>query len=229
MQDILGLKGLPDHKIRIEATGHDSMREYEQYKFQLIREGEMPVPCILIMPSRANADSPVELRLQEEGKGTYLSEYANFAAALTEGKILLLADLRGFGETTDPAFYTDAKYWNREYRNAMVSMHIGRPIMGQRVVDILTLLDFCSEHEFLKGHPVKVFANGIYGPVAIHAAYLDERINSVEIKHSVKTWKEYIERPMQWDMYSNVLYGALKYYDLPDLIRLSNCPICFAD
>ncbi len=63
----------------------------------------MPVPCILIMPSRANADSPVELRLQEEGKGTYLSEYANFAAALTEGKILLLADLRGFGETTDPA------------------------------------------------------------------------------------------------------------------------------
>ena len=75
----------------------------------------MPVPCILIMPSRANADSPVELRLQEEGKGTYLSEYANFAAALTEG-ILLLADLRGFGKTTDPAFYTDAKYWNREYR-----------------------------------------------------------------------------------------------------------------
>ena len=229
MLDLLGLKGLPDHKIRIEATGHDSMREYEQYKFQLIREGEMPVPCILIMPSRANADSPVELRLQEEGKGTYLSEYANFAAALTEGKILLLADLRGLGETTDPAFYTDAKYWNREYRNAMVSMHIGRPIMGQRVVDILTLLDFCSEHELLKGHPVKVFANGIYGPAVIHAAYLDERINSVEIKHSVKTWKEYIERPMQWDMYSNVLYGALKYYDLPDLIRLSNCPICFAD
>ena len=127
------------------------------------------------------------------------------------------------------AFYTDAKYWNREYRNAMISMHIGRPIMGQRVVDILTLLDFCSEHEFLKGHPVKVFANGIYGPVAIHAAYLDERINSVEIKHSMKTWKEYIEMPMQWHMYSNVLYGALKYYDLPDLIRLSNCPIRFAD
>lgn len=58
----------------------------------------MPVPCILIIPSRANADSPVELRLQEEGKGTYLSEYANFAAALTEGKILLLADLRGLGK-----------------------------------------------------------------------------------------------------------------------------------
>ena len=56
--------------------------------------------------------------------------------------------------------------------------------------------------------------------VAIHAAYLDERINSVEIKHSVKTWKEYIERPMQWDMYSNVLYGAL-----PTVRRLVTMPI----
>lgn len=227
--ELLGLKDFPAHRIRMEATGHNSMREYEQYKFQLIREGEIPVPCILIMPSRANADSPVELRLQEEGKGTYLSEYTNITAALTEGKILLLADLRGLGETTDPVFYTDAKYWNREYRNAMISMHIGRPVMGQRVVDIFTLLDFCSEHEFLRGHSIQVFANGIYGPAVIHAAYLDERINGAEITHSVKTWKEYIEKPMQWDMYSNVLYGVLKYYDLPDLIELSNRPIRFTD
>lgn len=227
--ELLGLQDLPTHKIKIELTGHASMREYEQYKFQLIRDGEMPVPCILILPSRASADSPVELRLQEEGKGTYLSEYTNITAALTEGKILLLADLRGLGETADPAFYTDAKYWNREYRNAMISLHIGRPIMGQRVVDILTLLDFCSEHEFLKGHTIKVFANGVYGPAVIHAAYLDERINSAEITHSVKTWKDYVKNPMQWDMYSNVLYGVLKYYDLPDLIKLSNRPIRFAD
>lgn len=227
--ELLGIKGFPTHKVRIEATGHNSMREYEQYKFQLIREGEMPVPCIVIMPSQANADSPIELRLQEEGKGNYLSEYANITAALTEGKILLLADLRGLGETTDPAFYTDAKYWNREYRNAMVSMHIGRPIMGQRVVDILTLLDFCSEHEFLKGHSIRVYADGIYGPAVIHAAYLDERIAGAEITRSVKTWKDYMETPMQREMYSNVLYGVLKYYDLPDLMGLSNRAIRFAD
>lgn len=205
------------------------MREYEQYKFQLIREGEMPVPCILVMPSAANADSPVELRLQEDGKGTYLNEYTHITAALTEGKILLLADLRGLGETADPAFYNDAKYWNREYRNAMISMHVGRPIMGQRVVDIMTLLDFCSEHELLRGRSVKVYADGVYGPVVIHAAYLDERIAGAELTRSVKTWKDYVVNPMQRDMYSNVLYGVLKYYDLPDLIKLSKCPVRFGD
>lgn len=227
--ELLGLKGLPVHKIRVEATGHDSKREYEQYKFQLIREGEMPVPCVLFVPAKATATSPVELRLQEEGKGTYLSEYTNITAALTDGKILLLADLRGVGEMADPAFYNDAKYWNREYRNAMVSMHAGRPIMGQRVVDIVTLLDFCSEHALLKGRSIKICANGIYGPAVIHAAYLDERIAGADIARSVKTWKDYIQNPMQRDMYSNVLYGVLKYYDLPDLIQLCKSPVRFVD
>lgn len=227
--ELLGLKELTAHKIKIELTGRSSMREYEQYKFQLIREGEMPVPCILVMPSTANVGSPVELRLQEEGKGTCLSEYTHITAALTEGKILLLADLRGMGETADPSFYNDAKYWNREYRNAMISMHAGRPIMGQRVVDILTLLDFCSEYELLKGRSVKVYADGVYGPAVIHAAYLDERIAGAELTCSVKTWKDYVENPMQRDMYSNVLYGVLKYYDLPDLIKLSKCSVRFGD
>lgn len=227
--ELLGLEAIPTSKIKIEETGHESLREYEQYKFQLIREGEMPVPCILIIPERATATSPIVLRLQEEGKGAFLSDYTNITASLTDGTILLLADLRGMGETADPAFYSDAKYWNREYRNAMISMHTGRPIMGQRVIDILTLLDFCSEQEHTKGHPVKVITNGVYGPAVIHAAYLDDRITSADITRSVKSWREYILNPMQRDMYSNVLYGVLKYYDLPDLMHLSGRPIHFTD
>lgn len=229
VMELLGLEGFPASKIRVETTGHEAMREYEQYKFQLIREGEMPVPCILLIPAKATAASPLELRLQEEGKGGYLSEYTNITAALTEGKILLVADLRGMGETTDPAFYNDAKYWNREYRNAMISMHTGRPIMGQRVVDILTLLDFCTEHEALKGRSITICADGIYGPAVIHAAYLDTRITGANITRSVKTWKDFLVNPMQRDMYSNVLYGVLRYYDLPDLIRLSGKAVRFVD
>ncbi len=227
--ELLGLKNLPDTKIRIESTGHASMQGYEQYKFQLIRDGEMPVPCVLIIPAGVAADSPVVLRFQDEGKGAYLSDPAHIKAALAEKNILLLADLRGIGETTDPAIYSESKYWNREYRNAMVSMRIGRPIMGQRVVDILTMLDFCSEYQELKGRPVKVVANGICGPAVIHAAYLDNRIKEVELSQSVKTWTDFIVKPMQKEMYSNVLYGVLKYYDLPDLIRISGCPIRYVD
>lgn len=72
-----------------------------------------------------------------------------------------------------------------------------------------------------------------FGAVWISNICCNRSVNLIALYVKLSnTWRNlmssaYIERPMQWDMYSNVLYGALKYYDLPDLIRLSNCPICF--
>lgn len=111
----------------------------------------------------------------------------------------------------------------------MTSMHIGRPIMGQRVVDFISLLDFCSQDTTLKSHKIRVFADGVYGPVTIHAAFLDERISSATISRSLKSWKSYLENPVQRDMYSNVLYGVVKYYDLSDLVRLCKGKIGYSD
>ena len=226
---LLGLSKLPPKNILAELSGHESLREYEQYKFQLIRDGEMPVPCVVLVPETVISDSPIEIHLCAEGKERFLSEYTNYSAALTDGKIIIAVDFRGLGETADPALYSDAKYWNFEYRNAMTSMHVGRPIMGQRVMDFLTLLDFCSENEMLKEHTIKVYASGVYGPVAIHAAFLDKRISEVSISRSLKSWRSYIENPLQRDMYSNVLYGVLRYYDLPDLIKLTSGSVKYAD
>lgn len=229
MLELLGLKSLPQSPIRIEETGHESLRGYEQYTYQLVREGEMPVPCVVLVPETVRPDSPVEIHLHEAGKQAFLGEYTNYSASLTDGTILIAADFRGLGETADPAFYTDAKYWNREYRIAMTSMHAGRPLMGQRVTDFLTLLDFCSQAEALKGHPVRVVADGVYAPVTLHAAFLDNRIGEASLSRSVKSWKSYLENPMQRDMYSNVLYGVLRYYDLPDLLRLCKGRVRYAD
>ena len=227
--EMLGLKEMPQSPIRVEQTGHESLRGYEQYKYQIIRDGEMPVPCVVLVPETVTANSPVEIHLQEAGKNGFLSEYTNYSAALTNGNIIVTADFRGLGETTDPAFYSDAKYWNKEYRNAMTSMHAGRPIMGQRVVDFICLLDFCSQNENLKDRKIQVFADGVYGPVTVHAAFLDDRIGSATLSRSLKTWKSYLESPMQRDMYSNVLYGVVKYYDLPDLIKLCKGKIGYND
>jgi hypothetical protein len=228
VKELLGLA--PDAApLNITPGQHEAGREYEQYKFQLIREGEMPVPCVVIIPNSATEKSPVRLVLSESGKNTFLSEFTNITAALADETILIAADLRGKGETTDPAFYNDAKYWNFEYRNAMISLHIGKPVLGQRVQDLLTILDFCSTQKELKGHPIQVRAEGIYGPVVIHAAFLDNRIASADINRSIRTWKTCLSDPMQHDMYSNVLYGVLNYYDLPDLVRLSGRSIRFND
>ena len=220
VMDILGIK-MPAEKIRVEATGTSSGRNYTLQKYQIIRPGQMPIPCLVVFPENTGPASKVVVYLNENSKSELLTDENVSGPYVNRGDILVLADLRGFGETADPLELNDPKYWSKEYRNAMISLHTGKPLMGQRVVDIMSLLDFISTDQKLKNHEIRLKANGAYGPVAIHAAYLDPRIKDTEISRSIKSFEQLVQNPMQKDVYSNVLYGVLKYYDLPDLIKLT--------
>lgn len=229
INDLLGIdlnaEGVVSQNTGIIEGGRDCVYQ----KYQILRKGEMPVPVIAVMPNKINSKMPVVVLLNESGKEDFVKLYENTSPYVGDGIIVVAADLRGFGETKDLSANNDPKYWNREYRYAMTSMHIGRPLIGQRVTDLISVLDFISITDKLKGKPVKIIANGLYGPVAVHAAYLDKRVNSVEISRSVKTFTDYISSPMQHDMYSNVIYGVLKWYDLGDLIKKSKKEIIYKD
>ncbi|MGG6548128.1 UNVERIFIED_CONTAM: hypothetical protein NY100_22240, partial [Prevotella sp. 15_C9] len=89
---------------------------YTQYHYELIREGLIPIPCILIVPDKMTVDSQVDIVLDDMGKDHFLRSQDNIQEYINNGRILAAVDLRGFGETEDPEQYNDAKYWNREYR-----------------------------------------------------------------------------------------------------------------
>jgi pimeloyl-ACP methyl ester carboxylesterase len=209
---------LPQEKTRVEVTGSMPARTYSLSKYQLLRTGQMPVPCLVLTPENVSPTATVVLYLNAAGKENILADEATVGAFMNRGDILVLADLRGFGETADPAEFNDLKYWSKEYRNAMLSLHMGTSVMGQRVLDVFSLVDFMTTTPGLQGHDIKLMANGLYGPAAIHAAYLDSRIKSTEVARSYKSFEQLVQNPLQNDAYTNVLYGVLKYYDLPDLL-----------
>lgn len=218
---LLGIIALPTESIEVLETGSKAYRKFDLHKFQINRNGQMPVPCLVFTPEQANAKSELIIYLNESGKADILNNESLIDHHMNQNHILVVPDLRGFGETADPIHLNDSKYWNWEYRNAMASMHIGKPIMGQRVLDVMTVLDFIEQTENLKNHNIKLIANGLYGPTAVHATYLDHRIDKTEISKSIKSFYNVLENPMQKDVYTNVLYGVLKFYDLKDLMGLS--------
>jgi hypothetical protein len=230
-QQVLAMLGiaLPQEPVRAEATGTATARSYSLRKYQLIRPGQLPVPCVVLTPEKVTASANVVLYLNAAGKEPLLNDEATLNTYLNRGDVLVLADLRGVGETADPAELNDAKYWSKEYRNAMLSLHLGPSLLGQRVLDVRTLVDFLTTDPALQGHAIKLVANGLYGPAAVHAAFLDERIASAEVSRSLKSFTELVQNPMQYDAYTNVLYGVLKYYDLPDLVRQTGGRIRFVD
>lgn len=220
LAQLLGVSSVSASTVEVVPTGNSNQRDFDEYRYQLNRRGEMPVPVVVRVPFNVGPQSTITLKLSDKGKAAELGQ-VDSTDPVSDGNITVVADLRGMGETADGWQYNQSKYWNFEYRLDGVAFHAGRPMTGQRVADIITLLDFCASNQQLSGRKVNVEADGASAVAVAHAAVLDERINSASLTNTLKTWRSYIENPLQRDMMATVVPGALRFYDIPDLLRLS--------
>ena len=115
----------------------------------------MPLPCLSYLPDKFDKNDTIIIWLNEAGKSEIASKEDMVLARIKSGNPLILADLRGMGvkrlRNQGP---NEAKYYNREYHNAMLSLHIGKPLPGQRVEDILTIIRFINGESELSRMPV---------------------------------------------------------------------------
>ncbi len=204
-------------------TSYIASREFTGYTMQKLiirREGEVPLPCLLFLPDSKTVRDTVVLRLDHRGKLAVIEENSFITTHISNGRAVILADLRGMGETSEKPQANDPKYYNTEYHNAILSLHTGQPLPGQRVKDIFSLLDFISSDDDLKGRPVKIIASGQAAVPALFAAVLDKRIAALELSETIKSYAEITQRPMDRDWFSYVVPGIMNYFDLPDLVAL---------
>lgn len=203
--------------IQTEAAGRVSKDSLLYEKRILRKKDEVPLPALVVYP---DAPKKVILWLYDKGKNKLADSAALIRSYRQQGYAVVLADLRGMGETKDKAELNDTKYYNKEYRNAMLSLHIGKPIVGQRVTDIQTLLEYIGNDTRLAGLPIELYASGWALVPALHAAVLGEKISSLDLYSSIRSYKDILNDPAGKDWYSYVIPDVLKYYDLPDLVRI---------
>jgi hypothetical protein len=154
----------------------------------------------------------------DEGKSKLVNN-DTIQALLNQQYMVLLCDVRGTGETADKAAYNDPKYYNREYRNAMLALHNGRSLVGQRATDILSVIERIKSTTSLADLPVALKASGIVTLPALHAALMEPSIQNLDLSGGIQSWKEVLDHHVYRDWYSYVIPGALQYYDLPDLVK----------
>jgi len=215
----------------------------QAWQGRLLRcDGEPPLPTRLLLPT-PGAPAPTRLVLWLPGQGlaaVLRDSAARLAAYQRQGTAVLLADLRGLGETTDPPAFNDPKYYNREYRDALLALHLGRPLLAQRVVDVGNLLAVISCDDRLWQLPILLRGEGPAALAALHAALLsppvakklfrapgDEasppgpafspQIEQVQVSGGPPAFQYFLENPAAKDAYSEVLPGVLRAYDVPDL------------
>ena len=139
----------------------------------------------------------------------------------------MLLNPRGMGET-DPRTESRRDWpFGSDWKEAFLGIHLARPLLGQRVFDILSVLEGlkAEQGDAVGFHLVGV---GNAGPIVLHAALLDEKglIKEVTVERSLSSWEDLVKQGISRDQLGSVVPGALRVYDLPDLAaRLGPRPV----
>ena len=207
---------------RLTAEARDTLRR-DGLVFQklILRHSDgPPLPVLLLRPSGKARPKRMVVCFSDRGKAALADSTARLRALLAGGAAVTLVDLRGQGETADPAAFNDPKFYNREYRAAMLGLHLGEPLLTQRVRDVLAVLSYLNGEPTLKAVPVELYAEGRTSAlVAMHAAMQRLPVAKVRLSTLPLSYQELLSQPTAKDLYSDVLPGVLHRYDVPDLQR----------
>lgn len=132
-------------------------------------------------------------------------------ARIKAGEHVALVEPRGMGEGT-PEVKGGA--FGPDLREAFLALHLNRPLLGQRVFDLLQALRGLDSEARM---PIHLVGIGPGGPIVLHAALLSDRVASVTVERSVPSWSLVARTKSPRGDLAGVVPGVLARYDLPDL------------
>lgn len=205
--------------------------EYTIEKINILCGDDVPVPGLVFTSKTKPASSPAILYIDGRGKDFDAGEGEWIEKLVVDsGYIVFAVDVRGFGETTDNPAKNEGKHKNNEHRNAVISLYAGKTLIGQRVTDIMKSLDVLLARGDVDTSKINIVGIGRGGPVVMHAAALEEKFKTTTIRLSDSSWVKIVGSPNATNKMTHLVPGALKYYDLPDIVAsISPRPVYYAD
>lgn len=128
---------------------------------------------------------------------------------LSAGFEVIALDLRGWGETSPRGGASD---FNWEDFFAYRSLEIGKPLLGQRMKDLLA-----TATRRVRRRTFSVVGVGGAGLVAAHAALLSPRIREVITIGTPVSYRSMFDDPMTKHSFASYVPGVLGEYDVRDL------------
>ncbi|MBY0527636.1 MAG: acetylxylan esterase [Gemmataceae bacterium] len=232
------LKGRPNDDIRKEVrrllavpekvpaaklrdVGKIERKGYEIRKLVFDTEAGISVPALwFVTPKKADV-LPCIVYLHGDGKAADAAVGGPIEKLVLGGSNVLALDVRGIGElapgTADPK---RPNYFGVEFKESFLAMHVGRPLLGQRVLDVISVVASLEETP-LRSSTFQIIGVGSAGPIALHVAALDPHFQAVTLDRSLASWSSVVRTAISHNQLANVVPGVLKFYDLSDLDRVT--------
>jgi len=198
---------------------------------QLTLEGTSPepMPVFVLLPKKATGD--VCLYLPETGITDDVLEQSPIRTRVDAGQIVVVAELTG---TRSPETGRGSGDWARgrfgpDLREILMAYLLGRSYVGMRTDDVAVLSRFLADYEPARTAPqprrLHLVATGEAAIPALHAAALQSdsalEFSTVTLRGMVPSWEHVVAESEHINQLVNAVHGALRHYDLPDLINLA--------
>jgi cephalosporin-C deacetylase-like acetyl esterase len=214
------LSGFGDGKrtLSSETYGVIQRQGYGVEKLLLRAQPEIPVPALFFSPN-SRSRKPAVLYVHGRGKSAEAAPGGEMEWFAKQGLAVLAIDLRGMGESdrVDDRNGSDFPRYFGDYDSAMTSFLLAKSLVGMRAVDILAAVDWLEQRGDVLPDRIAIVGKGKAAVPALYAAVFDERIGRAAFEDMLVSYRAAVEHRINRDVLENVVVGALRQYDLPDL------------
>jgi dienelactone hydrolase len=178
--------------------------------FVLKPEPGIVLPGVLLEPMTSVSNRGVILYISENGKTEILKDFDIVKEMLGTGYSICAVDLRGIGETSPDMAN---KFWD---------FLAGKPIFGQRVKDILVLLQWLKGPE-VEARDIKLWGTGMCAVYGAFAGALNDDVSGFVFEEPLLSFESVVQVDMPAYNHEVLLPGILEKFDMAQVYQ-ALCP-----
>ncbi len=213
---------MPSRDLRATTLKKVPSRDAAIEAIEIQSERGVFLPAWMFVPKRADASKPALVLAEPTGRLSPWHEGELYLTLASQGYVVCVPDLRGVGDLT-PAFGRGAAHYTREHNSeedyAWSSLILGRPLLGQRVTDLLAVINAVRLHPDAAGKRIVLAAQGKMTVPALYAARLDADWNGLYLSGGLVSFRSIVETEQYNYPFANFVPGITGSMDLPDVAR----------
>ncbi|MPY87515.1 MAG: hypothetical protein GEU99_06305 [Luteitalea sp.] len=205
--------------LEVRDYGHIERDGYRIEKLTYVSEPGLVIPSLLFVPEVASV-RPAVVYVDGRGKSAEAAAGGDIEWFVQQGHVVLAIDVRGMGEASrvDDRNGSDFPSYFGDYDSAMTAFLIGRSLVGMRAADILRGVDLLGARDDVDATEIRGVGKGNGTVPLLYAAALDDRLRTLAFERMLVSYRAIVEQRIHRGVLEAVVPGALRQFDLPDLI-----------
>lgn len=219
VRQIAGIRRLDQLPPPQVEKGETTQRSgYRIQQLALRPEDGIVLPASLFVPEKSPSGRVV-LYVHEKGNETDAGPGGRIEQLVLGGARVLAVEPRGTGRSQHTKLKGFGPQVGTDWQDVTAAYLLGRSYVGMRAEDILIAARYATQT--LGGasvNTVDLVAVGHVGVPALHAAALEPALfDSVKLSQTLVAWAIVVKSHASYGQQVNVVHGALRVYDLPNL------------